>query len=149
MMVRRTKSTTAWKVNSLYGYIASMVSPSFSSWDMSRYRRKFPGVVKTHRLLLSTPTSLMAPSIPALDNESCLTISPRAIRDIIEHFPLAKGAKSDPQLVWTFGESEVEVKSLESSLNTKGQSPSIFQHCITLTVDRQSAVVNRTEYQCG
>jgi hypothetical protein len=40
---------------------------------------------------------------------------------MIEHFPVSKGARSDPQLIWNFGESEVEVKSFESSLDSKGQ----------------------------
>lgn len=77
------------------------------------------GVVKTHRLLLSTPTSLLAPRAPESSAESQLSIGPRAIRDMVEHFP-TKGAKSDPQLIWNFGEAEVQVKSLESSLDSKG-----------------------------
>lgn len=44
------------------------------------------------------------------------------MRDIIEHFPLAKGSKSDPQLVWTFGDDEVKVKSIETSLDAKGKA---------------------------
>lgn len=78
------------------------------------------GVIKTHRLLLLTPTSLMAPGAPDAFNESNLTIGPKAVKDMIEHFPLARGAKSDPQLIWSFGESEVELRSLESSLDSKG-----------------------------
>jgi cell cycle checkpoint control protein RAD9A len=62
----------------------------------------------------------MAPGVPDAPNESRLMIGPRAIKDMIEHFPLARGAKSDPQLVWNFGDSEVDVKSLESSVDTKG-----------------------------
>lgn len=79
-----------------------------------------PGVVKTHRLILLTPTSLMAPGIPEATNESNLTIGPKALKDMIEHFPLARGVKSDPQLIWSFGETEVELRSLESSVDTKG-----------------------------
>ncbi|KAJ7096368.1 Rad9-domain-containing protein [Mycena epipterygia] len=80
------------------------------------------GVVKTHRLLLLTLASFLAPGVPDTDNESRLTVGPRAIRDMIEHFPVSKGGKSDPQLIWNFGESEVEVKSLESSLDSKGRN---------------------------
>ncbi|KAK7057232.1 Rad9-domain-containing protein [Favolaschia claudopus] len=80
------------------------------------------GVVKTHRLLLLTLTAFLAPGIPDADNESHLTVGPRALRDMIEHFPVAKGARSDPQLLWCFGESEVEVKSYESSLDAKGRT---------------------------
>ncbi|KAJ7703243.1 Rad9-domain-containing protein [Mycena rosella] len=80
------------------------------------------GVVKTHRLLLLTLTSFLAPGVPDAHNESHLTVGPRAIRDMLEHFPVPKGARSDPQLIWNFGESEVEVKSLESSLDSKGKN---------------------------
>lgn len=62
----------------------------------------------------------MAPGLPDAMDESNLTIGPRAVKDMIEHFPLAKGAKSDPQLIWSFGESEVELRSLESSFDPKG-----------------------------
>jgi cell cycle checkpoint control protein RAD9A len=78
------------------------------------------GIVKTHRLPLLIPTSLLSPGVPDSENESRLTIGPRAIKDITEHFPNARGAKSDPQLVWTFGDTDVEVKSLESSIDTRG-----------------------------
>ncbi|KAJ7680277.1 Rad9-domain-containing protein [Mycena polygramma] len=80
------------------------------------------GVVKTHRLLILTLTSFLAPGVPDANNESHLTVGPRAIRDMIEHFPVPKGTRSDPQLIWNFGESEVEVKSFESSLDSKGRT---------------------------
>lgn len=79
------------------------------------------GIVKTHRLPLLIPTSLLSPGVPESENESRLTIGPRAIKDITEHFPSGRGMKNDPQLVWTFGDTDVEVKSLESSIDTKGQ----------------------------
>ncbi|KAL0577028.1 hypothetical protein V5O48_004962 [Marasmius crinis-equi] len=66
------------------------------------------GVVKTHKLVLMTPQSLMAPGVPDTSDESLLTIGPRAMREIIEHFPLAKGIKADPQLIWSFEEAEVQ-----------------------------------------
>jgi hypothetical protein len=40
---------------------------------------------------------------------------------MIDHFPSVKGNKGDPQLVWSFGDSEVEIKSLETSIDTKGK----------------------------
>ncbi|KAF8829026.1 hypothetical protein HHX47_DHR3000889 [Lentinula edodes] len=76
-------------------------------------------VIKTHKLLLLGSTTLMAPGIPDTSNETLLRIGPRAIRDMIEQFSLPKGAKSDPQLIWTFGETDVEVRSLESSIDTR------------------------------
>ncbi len=78
------------------------------------------GVVKTHRLLLLDAPSLLAPSVPESFNESRLSVGPRAIKDMLEHFSLAKGPKSDPQLVWSFGDEEVLLKGLESSLDTSG-----------------------------
>ncbi|KAG6844054.1 hypothetical protein H0H87_010135 [Tephrocybe sp. NHM501043] len=64
----------------------------------------------------------MAPGIPDALNESHLTIGPKALKDMIEHFPLARGVKSDPQLIWSFGEVEVELRSLESSIDVKGKA---------------------------
>lgn len=81
--------------------------------------KRTAGVIKTHRLLLSTPTTLMAPGVPDTAEESFLTVGPRPIRDIIEHFPPARG-KSDPQVVWSFGESEIEVRSWDSSGDARG-----------------------------
>ncbi|KAG5221467.1 Rad9-domain-containing protein [Salix suchowensis] len=66
-------------------------------------------------------SAMMVPGSPGTDNESHLTIGPRAVKDMLEHFPVARGTKSDPQLVWSFKDTEVEVKSLETSLDSKGQ----------------------------
>ena len=84
------------------------------------YLHLYLGVVKTHRLVLMIPTSLMAPSVPDTSNESRLTIGPKALKDLIEHFPVAKVNRSDPQLVWTFDDTEVGLKSLESSIDSRG-----------------------------
>ncbi|KDR75080.1 hypothetical protein GALMADRAFT_69752 [Galerina marginata CBS 339.88] len=79
------------------------------------------GVVKTHRLLLLTPASLMAPGVPDATNESRITVGPKALKDLLDHFPVAKGARSDPQLVWTFEQHEVALKSMESSVDSRGR----------------------------
>ncbi|KAF8972991.1 Rad9-domain-containing protein [Flammula alnicola] len=79
------------------------------------------GVIKTHRLLLLTQVSLMAPGVPDATNESRLTIGPKALKDLLDHFPVAKGARSDPQLVWTFEDGEVGLKSMESSIDSRGR----------------------------
>jgi hypothetical protein len=89
-----------------------------------------PGVLKTHRLLLQAQASLLAPTSPDESCQSVLSIGPRALRDVVEHFPVSKTAKSDPQLVWNFGEAEVEVKSIESSLDSKG--PLLSSGCFVL-----------------
>ena len=62
----------------------------------------------------------MAPGVPDSYNESRLTIGPKALKDLIEHFPVAKANRSDPQLVWTFDDTEVGLKSLESSIDSRG-----------------------------
>ncbi|KZT65042.1 hypothetical protein DAEQUDRAFT_731898 [Daedalea quercina L-15889] len=77
------------------------------------------GVVKTHRLLLQTPNSLLAPAIPDVEYHSRLMIGARAVRDMIEHFPLQKGPKSDPQLIWTFNDYDVQVKGMETVMTSK------------------------------
>ncbi|KAL1744775.1 Rad9/Ddc1, partial [Schizophyllum fasciatum] len=82
---------------------------------------KHAGIVKTHRILMLTPTSMLAPSMPDSALESRLTIGPRGLKYIIEHFPMPRGAKSDPSLIWSFGDVDVEVKSLESSLDPKSR----------------------------
>ncbi|CCL98611.1 uncharacterized protein FIBRA_00613 [Fibroporia radiculosa] len=79
------------------------------------------GVIKTHRLSLLIPTSLLAPSVPETFIQSRLRIGPQALRDIVEHFPSSRGSKSDPQLVWRFNHRDVQVKSLENSIDGKGK----------------------------
>ncbi|KIK67139.1 hypothetical protein GYMLUDRAFT_238472 [Collybiopsis luxurians FD-317 M1] len=79
------------------------------------------GVIKTHKLLLQSSTTLMAPGPLDPSHETLLTIGPGQIRRMIEQFPLLRGSNSDPQLIWTFGETDVEVKSLESSIDTKSK----------------------------
>ncbi|KAL4078438.1 Rad9-domain-containing protein [Scleroderma yunnanense] len=91
------------------------------------------GIVKTHKLPLLIPNSLLSPGVPDSQNESHLTIGPRAIRDITEHFPGGRATKNDPQLVWTFGETEVDVKSLESSVDAKGRTQLATE--LTISVD--------------
>jgi cell cycle checkpoint control protein RAD9A len=76
--------------------------------------------------LLLTPTSLLVPGDPDTVNASRLTVGPRAIKDMLDHFPVAKGGKSDPQLIWNFGDSEVQVKSMETSIDTKGKPVSFL-----------------------
>ncbi|KXN90855.1 Cell cycle checkpoint control protein RAD9A [Leucoagaricus sp. SymC.cos] len=80
------------------------------------------GVVKTHRLVLSIPTTLMAPGVPDTPNQARVNIGPTSLRNMLEHFPMNKGAKADPQLIWSFSNSEVHLKTCESSMNKgKGQ----------------------------
>ncbi|KAJ7647375.1 Rad9-domain-containing protein [Roridomyces roridus] len=89
------------------------------------------GVVKTHRLLLLTLTSFLAPGVPDSTNESHLTVGPRTVKDMLEQFPA--NARSDPQLLWNFAESEVQVKTFESSLDAKGRSELSTE--LTISVD--------------
>ncbi|KAA1469006.1 hypothetical protein DENSPDRAFT_552806 [Dentipellis sp. KUC8613] len=80
------------------------------------------GIVKTHRLLLLTPTSLMAPGVPDDPNESRLTIGPQAVKDMLDHFPSGRSTRTDPQLIWAFDDSEVQVRSLETSADSRGSA---------------------------
>ncbi|CAL1714621.1 unnamed protein product [Somion occarium] len=79
------------------------------------------GVVKTHRLLLAETLKHMAPNVPDSVEESNLSIPPKNLKDIIEHFNTAKVGKVDPQLIWTFDTDSVLVRSQES-FNSKGTS---------------------------
>ncbi|KAI0330901.1 hypothetical protein GY45DRAFT_1302015 [Cubamyces sp. BRFM 1775] len=79
------------------------------------------GVVKTHRLPLNAAHNLMSPTMPDAEMESHLTVGPKALRSMLEHFPFGKGAKTDPQLIWNFNESEVQLRSLESAVDAKGR----------------------------
>ncbi len=77
------------------------------------------GVVKTHSLLLMTHSTLLAPSSSDRAGESQVIIGSRMLKEMLEHFPAAKG-KSDPRLIWSFGETEVGVRSLDTSIENKG-----------------------------
>lgn len=87
------------------------------------------GIVKTHRLTLQTPSSQLHLHVPEAFNESHVVIGPKAMRDMIDHFPSTRG-KADPQLIWVFDDTEVQVRSSENSLDGKGTpnsvSPSIY-----------------------
>ncbi|KAH8103973.1 Rad9-domain-containing protein [Cristinia sonorae] len=80
------------------------------------------GVIKTHKLLLSETSRQMAPNVPDSPVLSRLCIGPKAIKDIIEHFPVSKFTKVDLQLIWSFGDDEVQVRSQESSTDPRGSS---------------------------
>ena len=68
----------------------------------------------------------MAPGASNATNESHLTIGPKALKDLLDHFPIAKSARSDPQLVWTFEDTEVNLRSVESSIDSRGNFISFF-----------------------
>ena len=81
----------------------------------------YSGVVKTHRLPLHTIESAHQFTDDPGDDESYITIGPKMLKDIIEHFPSVRGNKGDPQLVWGFANSEVIIRSMETSLDTRGE----------------------------
>ncbi|KAI9064018.1 hypothetical protein FKP32DRAFT_1591428 [Trametes sanguinea] len=80
------------------------------------------GVVKTHRLPLNAAHNLMSPTFPDAALESHVTIGPKALRSMIEHFPFGRSAKSDPQLIWNFRDAEVQLRSLETAVDAKGRA---------------------------
>ncbi|EMD39207.1 hypothetical protein CERSUDRAFT_104454 [Gelatoporia subvermispora B] len=89
------------------------------------------GVTKTHRLLLQASTGLRAPGVPDASHESRATVGPRALKDMLDHFPSTKGARGDSQLVWSFGDTDVQVRSFESDM--KGSSQLATE--LTISVD--------------
>ena len=78
------------------------------------------GVVKTHRLPLHTIESAHQFTDDPGEDESYIRIGPKMLKDMIEHFPSVRGNKGDPQLVWGFTNSEVIIRSMETSLDTRG-----------------------------
>ena len=66
-----------------------------------------------------THNTLLAPSASDSISESQVIIGSRMLKEMLEHFPAAK-AKSDPRLIWSFGETEVGVRSLDTSIENKG-----------------------------
>jgi len=78
------------------------------------------GVVKTHRLPLHTIESAHQFTDNPGEDESYVRIGPKMLKDMIEHFPSVRGNKGDPQLVWGFTNSEVIIRSMETSLDTRG-----------------------------
>ena len=65
----------------------------------------------------------MAPGVPDATNVSRLTIGPKVLKDLLDHFPISKSARSDPQLVWTFDVAEIGLKSVESAIDSRGVYP--------------------------
>lgn len=82
--------------------------------------------MKTHRLLLQDAAHM---SVPVLNqdagNESSLSIGTRPLKDIMDRFPYSRSAAggkqaADPQLVWTFDVSSVNVKTVAQSGDGNG-----------------------------
>lgn len=78
-------------------------------------------MVKTHKLPLHTIESAHQFADNPGEDESYVTIGPKMLKDIIEHFPSVRGNKGDPQLIWGFGDLEVIIRSMETSLDTRGE----------------------------
>ena len=78
-------------------------------------------MVKTHKLPLHTIESAHQFADDPGEDESYITIGPKMLKDIIEHFPSVRGNKGDPQLVWGFAGSEVIIRSVETSLDARGE----------------------------
>lgn len=77
------------------------------------------GVTKTHRLVLMSISTFMSPDVPKQEDISTLTIGPGAMQGIMSHFP-SRG-KGDHQLIWQFDGTEVQLRSLESAIDSKGK----------------------------
>ena len=89
-------------------------------------------MVKTHKLPLHTIESAHQFTDNPGEDESYVTIGPKMLKDIIEHFPSVRGNKGDPQLVWGFTNPEVIIRSMETSLDTRGEfQTTMTQTCLT------------------
>lgn len=98
-------------------------------------RKRSPGVTKTHKLLLQTPTSLLTPSMPSADiPESHLVISAHALKDLLEPFA---GSGGDPQLIWTFGEEEILIRSWDGGVGKGNGDGVIIQLATELRISAQ------------
>ncbi|KAF9509646.1 hypothetical protein BS47DRAFT_1384310 [Hydnum rufescens UP504] len=77
------------------------------------------GVVKTHKLSLNEPDSVLAPRLPSSSpaSQSKVVVGPRTVKDLLEHF--SGLGKMDAQLNWEFGNVSVKVKSRESGTGVK------------------------------
>lgn len=96
-------------------------------------RARLLGVVKTHRLPLNAANNLMSPTPLDSASGSRLTIGPKGLRHMLEHFPFGKGSKADPQLIWNFHETEVQLRSLESAVDAKGAHTCLYHQPVALT----------------
>jgi len=95
------------------------------------------------------PTVLLAPSPQDSSFESKVMIGPRALKDMIDHFPVNKGAKSDPQLVWAFAEDELILKSLDSSIDARGLVQFLTHlHTLTYGTARSRPVIDGAGHEC-
>ena len=62
----------------------------------------------------------MAPGVPDTPNQARVNIGPTALRNMLEHFPMNKGTKADPQIIWSFSNENVSLRTCESSMD-RGQ----------------------------
>ncbi|KAI0731431.1 Rad9-domain-containing protein [Earliella scabrosa] len=90
------------------------------------------GVVKTHRLPLNHSTGLM-PTVQPSPIQSRLVIGPKTLKGLLEHFPLGRGSKADPKLMWNFLEDEVQLRSLEPTTDAKGDAHLVTE--LTISVE--------------
>jgi cell cycle checkpoint control protein RAD9A len=75
-------------------------------------------------------------------------IGPKAMRDMIDHFPSTRG-KADPQLTWVFDDTEVHIRSLENSLNSNGTRNNVSSISIYLKIRSGGPAGHRIDYQRG
>ena len=112
------------------------------------------GIVKTHRLSLNPMTDPLSPSMPDPSLETVITVGPKTMKSMLEHFPFGKGSKSDPQLVWNFHDEEVVLRSLESGADGKGSCRLFHVSAAALLIGNEYSVTrsaisdNRTHAQC-
>ena len=116
-----TKRKTVWRASLSSACIANTVGLVIYSAG-HQVLILYSGVVKTHKLPLHTIESAHQFTDNPGEDESNVTIGPKMLKDIIEHFPSVRGNKGDPQLAWGFADSEVIIRSIETSLDTRGET---------------------------
>ena len=79
------------------------------------------GVIKMHHLLLNDPANNTASIIPDNDDESKVIVQARAVKQIIDLFPMTRGARNDPELVWRFHNRKVKIKNVDKGADGKGE----------------------------
>ena len=105
--------------------------------------------MKTHRLPLLALATLLAPGVPDATNISRLTIGPKVLKDLLDHFPISKSSRSDPQLVWTFDATEIGLKSVESAIDSRGALSTFYTRTVFISplLIRERPTLNRIDDQ--
>lgn len=82
------------------------------------------------------------------EDESRLVIAPKALRDVIEHFPFPRGPKADPKLIWKFDEEDVFLRGQEASFDSEGDFARTSLPFTLIDLNSSKGSLNRVISQC-